>query len=62
MKLLMTGKFKKDTNKCAYFSLPFEESKEIDYNRVYLIEITGPISSSKTIKYKRHEKILIKII
>jgi len=62
VKLLITGKFKKDSNKCACFSLPFEDSKEIDYNRAYLLEVTGPISGTKTIKYKKHERVLIKII
>lgn len=60
MKLILTGKFKKDSNQCASFSLPFNESKLIDYNRDYVIEITGPIQSTKVTKYKGAKKVFIK--
>lgn len=59
-KIILTGKFKKDPNQCASFSLPFQDSKVIDYNRDYLIEINGPIIDSRVVKYKHTQKVIIK--
>jgi len=59
-KIILTGKFKRDSNKCASFSLPFQDSKEIDFNRDYIIEINGPIRSARVVKYKHIQKVIIK--
>lgn len=47
-KLIIIGKFKKNTNKCAEFTVPFEESKNINFNEAYVIVIEGPIIHQKS--------------
>lgn len=44
---IVTGKFKKNSNGCATFTLQHEESQFIDYNSEYLIEIKGRIDNKR---------------
>ena len=50
-KIFVIGKFWKDSNGCASFSLPQEQSKLIDYKKKYMIEVHGgEVLSEKVIK------------
>lgn len=48
MKIIFSGKCRMDSNKCAMFSLPSEESKEFNIGDEYLITIEGPINRKRT--------------
>jgi len=62
-KLLIIGKFWKDSNGCASFSLPHEDSKLIDYKKKYLIEIHfDEVLDTKAVKRRGDDtnKIIIR--
>lgn len=44
MNLILIGKFRKDSNGCAIFSIPYEESKHIDFKKKYFVEVKGNIA------------------
>jgi len=46
-KLIIIGKFRKDSNGCVTFSLPREESDKIDLNKKYLIMVDGSIAYTR---------------
>ena len=43
----VTGKFKKNSNGCATFTLQHEESQFIDYKAEYFVEIKGRIDTKR---------------
>jgi len=55
---VMTTKPSKNSNGCACFVLPFEESKEVNYDREYVITVT-PLRSKREIKRGPSTKIVI---
>jgi hypothetical protein len=55
VKMIVAGKFRRSSNKNAIFSLPFEESKEIDYGKEYTILVIGPAMKVE----KKFNKVVI---
>lgn len=43
---------KKDSNGCLGFTVPFEDSKELDVSQKYEITIKGPIRDVRTVRGK----------
>ena len=53
--LILVGKFRKDSNGCAVFSIPHEESKKIDFKKKYLVKVEGNIAYYRS----AHNKLVI---
>jgi len=56
---IITGKFKKDSNGCATMSLPYEESKDFNLDREYVITIQ-PLIGKREVKRGVSSKIIIR--